>query len=306
MSAALRFVDVVKAYGRDGKRALDGLSFEVPTGAICGFVGPNGAGKTTTFSVVSGFLPPDSGQVEILDVGPFDPWRLKGRLGVLPQDAELPGRQTPLELLLHLGRLQGLSAADARREAEEKIATVRLDDRANDRIDALSHGMRRRVAVASALIGSPQLVLLDEPSAGLDPVQARALREALGALRGRVTLVVSSHNLAEIEQICDHVVMIDRGRCLRQGSLAAVTGQQERLEWALGPGDLDVDGLRDALPGCQVSLDGRDLSIVAIDADLDAIVLTVMARLVAARVAVRELRRGVSLEERFVGDSAAG
>ena len=302
--AALKFEGVVKAWGRGGKRALDELSFEVPRGSICGFVGPNGAGKTTTFSVVSGFLPPDAGEVDILGGGPFDPWRLKGRLGVLPQDAELPGRHAPLELLAHLARLQGLSQAEAWREAEDKLTLVRLDDRAREKIDTLSHGMRRRVAVASALVGTPELVLLDEPSAGLDPVQARSLRDALAALRGRTTLVVSSHNLVELEQICDHVVMIDRGRCLRQGSIAAVTGQQERLAWTLGPGALDLERLRAALPGCAVSLDGRELSILSVNADLDAVGLVVMQELVTAKVAIRELRRGVSLEDRFVGDAA--
>ena len=107
MSHALRLHEITKRFGRHV--ALDNLSFEIPEGAICGLVGPNGAGKTTAFSVVSGYLQPDEGRVDILGQGPFDPYALKGRLGVLPQDAILPDRHTPRELLTHLARLQGES-----------------------------------------------------------------------------------------------------------------------------------------------------------------------------------------------------
>jgi ABC-2 type transport system ATP-binding protein len=301
---ALRFSGVEKSYPGAPRKALDGLDFTVPSGTICGFVGPNGAGKTTAFSVVSGFLPPDAGTVDILGSGPFDPWTMKGRLGVLPQDAELPPRHTPTELLEHLGRLQGMDAATARREAREQLALVRLGERANDPIQSLSHGMRRRVAVATALLGTPELVLLDEPTAGLDPVQTRSLREALRSLRGRTTLVVSSHNLVELEQICDWVVMIDQGRCLRQGTVAEVTGQGERVVWTLGSAPEGLDAFAATLAPHELRLDGVDLHLVTRGpADLDDLVLQVLAELVRQRVPVRDMRRGMSLEQRFVDDT---
>ncbi len=304
MTNALSFRGVSKRYGRGSPPALDGLSFHVPSGVVCGLVGPNGAGKTTAFSVVSGFLPPDEGEIDILGLGPFDPWEMKGRLGVLPQDAELPERHTPWELLEHLGRLQGLSAAAARKQADDKLALVRLDERAHDRILSLSHGMRRRVAVASAMIGDPELILLDEPTAGLDPVQARSLRAALDALRGRATVVVSSHNLVELERLCDWVVMVDRGRCVRQGSVAEVTGRGERLEWTLASDAIEVAELALRLAEHEVSLVGVELAVVApVGADLDATTLVVLEYLVSQRVAVRDLRRGMSLEERFMDDA---
>lgn len=296
---ALVFDGVTKVY-RGGKRALDALSFTIPTGSICGFVGPNGAGKTTTFSVVSGFLHPDEGRVAVLDQEGFDPWALKGRLGVLPQDAELSTRHTPTELLVHLARLQGMSASEARKEAARVIELVRLDDRARWRIASLSHGMRRRVAVASALLGSPELVLLDEPMAGLDPLQARSLRDALQALRGLQTLVVSSHNLDELERMCDHVVMIDEGRCLREGPIQTVTGRSARVEWTL-TAEPDLGALTAAVPEHTFTWEeGVLVEVGPQDADLDRSSALVLAALAAQQIGIRGLRRGMALERQFL------
>jgi ABC-2 type transport system ATP-binding protein len=298
---ALRLEQVHKRYGR-GKKALDGLSCRFPIGSICGLVGPNGAGKTTAFSVVSGYLRPDSGTVDILEVGAFDAHRLKGRLGVLPQDAALPDRHTPRELLVHCGRLQGLRSAEARDEAMRILKMVRLDDREDSRIASLSHGMRRRVAVASALMGRPELVLLDEPLAGLDPVQAHSLRDALKALRGVQTLVISSHNLAELERMCDWVVMMSEGRCLCQGTLSEVTGQTSRVEWVV-MGDVPLERLRAALPGHDLSMDGDTLIQESERRALDQSSIEIMSILASAGIPVKEVRRGVSLERRFIDET---
>jgi ABC-2 type transport system ATP-binding protein len=302
---ALAFEAVEKRYGWSGGKALDGLSFQVPRGVICGFVGPNGAGKTTTFSVVSGFLAPDAGTVRILDRVGFDPWALKGRLGVLPQDAELSDRHTPRELLRHLARLQGLGAKAAKVEADRVLDQVRLEDRADTRIASLSHGMRRRVQVGTALLGSPELVLLDEPMNGLDPLQAKSLRESLAAVRGKQTLVVSSHNLDELERLCDHVVMIDKGRCLRQGTTEEVTGRGAIVEWVV-VGDAPLAALHEENPGHGfVQTDGVLVQTAPEQSDLDASSVRVMRALAAADVPIREMRRGVGLERRFLADAAA-
>lgn len=303
MIDALRLEGVSKQYGRGGKKALAGLSCRFPAGSICGLVGPNGAGKTTAFSVVSGYLQPDQGTVDILGQGSFSAYQLKGRLGVLPQDAALSDRHTPRELLMHLGRLQGLSAHAAGDETARILEIVRLDDRVNNRISTLSHGMRRRVAVASALVGSPELVLLDEPLAGLDPVQAHSLRDALKGLRGVQTLVISSHNLAELERMCDWVVMMADGRCLREGTLAEVTGQTSRVEWDVGS-DVPLERLRSALPGHTLSMDGGTLIQEAPDGALDKSSIEIMRVLADVGIAVREVRRGVSLEQRFIDETA--
>lgn len=304
MSAALRFDRVSKRYGK--RLALDALSFEVPRGALAGFVGHNGAGKTTAFSLVAGYLWPDAGAIDLLGRGPFDPHALKGLLGVLPQDAELPDRHSPRELLTHLARLQGLSATEAARQVDEVLDAVLLTDRRDSRIATLSHGMRRRVAIASALVGRPPLVLLDEPLSGLDPVQARAVRDLLHRLRGAQTVLVSSHDLADLERLCDWVVMLKDGRCLRQGTVAQVTDRGKRVHWRLGPGDVPMDLLSRRLPDHAFAIDGDLLVQTAPEGELDGSSVVVMEVLAAARVPVREVQRGVGLERRFVEDVVGG
>ena len=304
MSAACAFLGVSKRYFLAKSNALDSLSCEFPTGSICGLVGPNGAGKTTAFSVVSGFLSPDSGSVEILGEESFDPGRLKGRLGVLPQDAELPDRHTPMELLVHLARLQGMSRREARGASEDVLDVVRLTDRRTARISTRSHGMRRRVAVASALLGDPDLVILDEPMAGLDPAQARSLRAALNTIRGDRTLIISSHNMDELERLCDWVVMIDDGRCVHQGPVRDVVGEVEHMVWTLTTGGgLDLDGLRQCTDHL-VELHDSRLHIRG--PDLDRATLELMQELLRQEVVVRQMTRGASLEQRFVDVAEGG
>lgn len=304
MTDALRFDDVAYRYGR--RTAVDGLTFRVPSGVFAGFVGHNGAGKTTAFSLVSGFLRPSRGTIDVLGHGPFDPLAMKGLLGVLPQDAELPDRHTPAEVLVHLARLQGLSAAAARAEADRLVDVVDLADRAGAPIATLSHGMRRRVAVATALLGSPPLVLLDEPLSGLDPAQQHHLREALSRLRGRQTLLVSSHDLPDLERLADWVVLLRQGRCVEQGPLAAVTLAGSVARWELGPGaEGALAALREAVPGHVFGVVGDAIVEEAPPGgDLDASSVAVMRALTAAGVPLRGVRRGVGLERRFLQDLA--
>jgi len=299
---ALVLDGVVKRYGTLRKTlALDGVSFEVPRGSVCGLIGPNGAGKTTVLASICGQLRLDAGRIEILGGGPFDVERFKGRIGLLPQDAELGVSHTPQELLVHLGLLQGLGGADARAEAERTLASVDLSDRAGKRIATLSHGMRRRLAIATALLGNPELVLLDEPMSGLDPAQVRSLRELVTAQRGRKTLLISSHNLAELEQVCDHVVLIDRGRCTLAGPIAEVTGRAMVLQWTLGPGELDLDALGEALPDHEVRREDGLLTVVCpTDTDLDDTARVVARQLVEADIPIRDVRRGLSLERSYL------
>ena len=150
MSAALSFDGVQKAFGK--AVALDRLSFEVPSGSLCGLVGPNGAGKTTAFSIVSGILQPDAGAMVVLGQEGFDVWRLKGRLGVLPQDADLGLRHTPTELLVHLGRLQGLSASDARTDTAR---VLELEDRKGSLLECFVVVRRSQYALECRLDGFP-------------------------------------------------------------------------------------------------------------------------------------------------------
>jgi ABC-2 type transport system ATP-binding protein len=300
---ALRLVGIRKRYSRRGPWALDGLTCRFPRGSVCGLVGPNGAGKTTLYSVVCGFLPVDEGGVDLLGEGPFDPWKLKGRVGVLPQDAAIDDRRTCREFLHYMGALQGLGSS-SKAAADDALKAVLLHERADDRAGSLSHGMRRRLSVASALLGSPELVLLDEPTAGLDPVQARSLRQVLADYRGRATIIVSSHNLTELERICDWVVLIEKGVCVREGPVDEVTGQRQVIDWLVGPGQPPLDALREALPGHDWTWAPADGSGVLTlrapaDANLDSSSIIAARLLADAGIAIRNLQRGRSLEETF-------
>jgi ABC-type multidrug transport system ATPase subunit len=156
-----------------------------------GLVGENGAGKTTWMMTVAGFLSPDSGEIDLLGCGPFDAARHGGRISILPQDSELPLEMSPLDALYRFGRLQGLSSSQALKSAEEALAAVNLSERAKAPVRTLSHGMRKRAMVAQCFVGNPEVVLLDEPLNGLDPVEASRLRRFILSQRGLRTVVVS-------------------------------------------------------------------------------------------------------------------
>ena len=218
---ALETRNLVKRYGR--RRVLDGFTLAVPRGAVLGLVGANGAGKTTWMMTVAGLLRPASGTIDMLGCGPFDAAVHAGRFALLPQDSELPLEATPMGLFYRFGRLQGLSSETARRSACDVLKAVNLADRAKSSIRSLSHGMRTRVRVAQCFLGNPELVLLDEPLNGLDPLEADRLRRFLRARAGKQTIVISSHNLHDVEQLCTHVAFVENGRVVRMDTLNALT-----------------------------------------------------------------------------------
>jgi len=299
---ALVFRNVSKRFGN--AYALRNLSFSIPRGHIVGFVGPNGAGKTTAFSLVAGYLSLDAGEIDILGCGTFDPFLLKGKLGVLPQDAELSLYHTPREVLEHFARLSGMNGRQASLETTRMLEMVGLRDRMSQRISALSHGMRRRVAVASALLGDPDLVLLDEPLAGLDPVQAHGVRDVILNRPKGQTVVVSSHNLLELERICDWVVMLDNGELLRAGSVAEVTGATEKTEWELTH-TAPLTQLKEAFPTHEFVCEETTLShSMPTGANMDDVSVKIVEILASAGIGVRSMRRGVGLEQQFIDDQS--
>ena len=239
--------DLVKRRGKH--RALDGLTLSVPRGSILGLVGENGAGKTTWMMTVAGFLRPDAGEINLLGLGPFDAERHAGRISILPQDSELPLESTPMGALYRFGRLQGLSSETARKSAHDALAAVNLLDRANATVRTLSHGMRKRAMVAQCFVGNPEIVLLDEPLNGLDPVEADRLRRFIASQRGRRTVVVSSHNLEDVERLCTHVAVICRGRLARMDTVAAITHGTDRIVYTLLSEPKDMAALSSAVPG---------------------------------------------------------
>ena len=234
---ALSTKGLVKRYGKT--RALDGFTLDVPAGAILGLVGPNGSGKTTWMMSVAGLLRLDAGEVSVLGGGAFDAAVHSGRLAILPQDSELPLEMTPEALFVAFARLQGLTAAAARAAAAETLEAVNLTDHARKPIRALSHGMRKRVMTGQCFLGQPELVLLDEPMNGLDPEEAERMRKLI--LRGQSanrtteqsnnrTVVISSHNLLDLERLCSHVAFVEKGRVIRFGTVAELTAGGRSLE----------------------------------------------------------------------------
>lgn len=223
--------NLVKKYGRG--YALNDFSLSVPVGSTMGLVGRNGAGKTTLMMIMAGFVLPSSGSIDILRCGAFNAARHGGRLSILPQDSELPLEARARELLVRYARLQGLQPAAAKKSADELVAAFNLEAHADKRIRALSHGMRKRIMVAQAFIGDPAIVLLDEPLSGLDPLEADRMRAFIRARRGRQTIVISSHNLDDLEKLCTHVALIERGRLARVETLSALTAAPGRVVYRL-------------------------------------------------------------------------
>jgi ABC-2 type transport system ATP-binding protein len=215
---------VSKSYrrrGRPAQRALDGLDLLVQTGGVHGFLGPNGSGKTTTIRVLLGLVRPDAGEVRLLDRPvPAALPTVIGSVGALVE--------TPLFFPGFSGRrnlrLLAEAAGVPRARVEEVLEQVALRDRAEDRFKGYSLGMKQRLGIAAALLKSPRLLILDEPSNGLDPAGIRDVRELIRRLgaEGATTVLLSSHLLAEVEQVCDHVSIMTRGRCVASGPVADV------------------------------------------------------------------------------------
>ena len=208
--------------------ALDDVSFIVPEGRIVGFVGPNGAGKTTAMRIALGVLTPDAGAVRWRGE-PVDA-RVRRHFGYMPEERGLYPKMRVLDQLVYLARLHGVGKADARRRAEETIEVLGVADRAKDRVEALSLGNQQRVQLASALVHEPDLLVLDEPFSGLDPVGVDVLSGVLRrqAANHGVPVVFSSHQLELVERLCDSVVLIDRGRIVAEGTIGELRARRER------------------------------------------------------------------------------
>ncbi|MFO0660822.1 MAG: ABC transporter ATP-binding protein [Polyangiaceae bacterium] len=299
---AIELRNVSKLFGN--KRAVDGVTLSIPEGSVYGLIGPNGAGKTTTFSMMAGYLTPTSGELFMLDHRPDAIDALKGRVGVLPQDALLPANEKVGEFMVYLARLQGIEESAAKKAVEEVLAEVDGSSWWNNKCGALSHGMAKRVGVAQALLGNPAVVLLDEPTAGLDPRVAYEVRQIIKKRRGKCTLVISSHNLQELEEVCDHAAILDHGQLVVAGTMASITAtaQQVRFELAMGP--LPEDDVR-AVEGVKtVSWDrgARELTVNFDPAagDAEEMIRRVLVVLLDKGARISGVSKGQRLEQRVM------
>ena len=299
---AIELRAVTKRFGDHA--AVSDLSLKVPDGSIFGLIGPNGAGKTTTFSMIAGYLTPSAGDVYVLDHRPTAVDALKGRLGVLPQDALLPANDLVGDFLSYLARLQGISEDRTRAEVEMVLAEVDGADWWKKKCGQLSHGMAKRVGIAQALLGHPRVVLLDEPTAGLDPRVAYDIRQVLAKRRGKATLVISSHNLQELEEICDHAAILDRGALVLAGSMAELTAAAEEVRFTLGRGPVPEERIR-ALEGVRtVAWDktSRELEVAFDKASCDAeeMIRRVLVVLLEENARISGVSKGRGLEQRVM------
>ncbi len=296
---AIELVEVSRRFGP--KVAVDGVSLRIESGQVYGLIGPNGAGKTTTFSMMCGYLRPTRGQVRVMGVTPSAEGALKGKLGVLPQDAVLPGGWKVGPLLMYWARLSGLEAPE--REARESLEKVGLMEAWGVETSALSHGMGKRVALAQALMGRPPLVLLDEPTAGMDPRIAHQVRQVILDMRGQRTVVVSSHNLQELEQLCDAAAILDRGRLVQAGSIADLTSQGAEFRVQVARGTVLLPEV-EALPGVTAArLEGEHLLHVRFDGQAhqpEEVISRVVGHLLQTGVLILGVSRGQRLEERVL------
>ena len=244
MNNALELREVTKRYG--SFVAVDRLSLDVPTGQIVGFLGPNGAGKTTTIRMVMSIMHPDEGTISVL--GHPRASEVKDRIGYLPEERGLYRKMTVDNCLRYFGNLKGLSGRVLTERIDKGLAAVGLSDWKRKPVEALSKGMQQKLQFVTTTLHQPELVILDEPFSGLDPINSELLKELMIELRGRgATVIFSTHQMETAERLCDRLLLINRGRKLIDGTLAEIQAQFSTPVVSLS-GDGDFSSLR-TMPG---------------------------------------------------------
>ncbi len=303
MEFAIQAISLTKRFGR--LKAVDGLSFSVPRGAIFGLLGPNGAGKTTTFSMLCGFIRPTSGDATILGEPLKNLDRVRTRVSALPQDAQFHPMRRVRDVMLYFARLGGMDASTAPQEVDRVLGAVGMRDAASKKGKVLSHGMAKRLGVAQAFLGNPELVLLDEPTEGLDPKAAHTVRSMIRTLAARrTTVLVSSHNLAEVQDLCDYAAIIDHGKLVQTGTMAELTQAGEVVIIRLGTGSPDPSQAILALPqvwDVQQLANGIRIGIKPQPGEsVEQVITAILHTAIENKALISEVVRGRSLEERYL------
>ena len=218
MSPAITLEGVTKRYG--DLTAVDEVDLEVPEGSLCGFLGPNGAGKSTTIRMIMSIIYPDQGRISVMGGSALD---RKDDIGYLPEERGLYRKMRVVELLRYVARLKGIDGSVLRARVDDWLERMELPDVQRKRCQELSKGMQQKIQFIASVIHEPDLIILDEPFSGLDPVNSRLLGRIIGELHGAGrTIIFSTHVLHQAEQVCDRIVMIDRGRVVLDDSLSEV------------------------------------------------------------------------------------
>ena len=300
--AAIHTIDLTRDFG--SIRAVDHLTLDVPPGIIFGFLGPNGAGKTTTIHLLLGLLEPTDGQAGVLGLDPrTQSAQIRARSGALLEFSGLYERLTAEDNLEFYGRVWHMPAAELQTRIKELLTHFALYDRRKERVGSWSRGMKQKLAIARVLLHRPELIFLDEPTAGLDPVAAVALRDDLDALvqREGTTVFLNTHNLPEAERLCQQVGVIREGRLIALGSpdmLRQQTGHPQAE--IVGEGfTSEVVSMLQARPDVESAIIQNGRLIVRLRGSVKA--APIVAALVGAGVQIEEVRRGqASLEEVFL------
>ncbi|MEM6674963.1 MAG: ABC transporter ATP-binding protein [Planctomycetota bacterium] len=276
-TAALEVRGLTRSFG--SVRAVDGLDLVVPRGEALGLLGPNGAGKTTTLRILATLLAPDEGEVRVLGLDPrTDGAELRSRIGVVPQEIALYSGLTAEENLGFFGELAGLGGARLRERVDWALETAGLTERRTSRVDGFSGGMKRRLNLVAALLHEPEIVFLDEPTAGVDPQSRNHVFERVEALHAAgTTLVYTTHQLGEVERLCDRIAIMDRGKRIADGTLAEL----RRLDAVRAGAGVGLDLAPDAdLERAAAILreHGIGAEVAGTDVDLETIFLALTGR----------------------------
>ncbi len=306
-AVAIRAADIHKSYG--ARQILSGVSFEVRRGELFSLLGPNGAGKTTTVEIIEGYRRADAGSVSVLGLDPArDGNALRPRIGLMLQEGGIDNRSTPIEVL----RLYASFYRDPE-QPDELLEAVDLARAATTKYRRLSGGEKQRLSLAIALLGRPELLVLDEPTAGMDPAAKQATRERIAGLRAAgTTILLTTHELGDVERLADHVAVLDRGRIVAYGTPAELTGAgaprvRFRLSAALAEGDgaaLAAAATGGQAPGVRVTdaRAGHHYELGGLTEAPDPALVARLAAWCAERgLLITELRLGAaSLEERYL------
>ena len=284
-----------------GIKALNGLDLELKITQPTGIVGPNGAGKSTLFAILCGFISPTSGKVRVLDQAP-DSSFIKGKLSLLPQDTSMFKGVDVLTQLKHYARLQNFNRHDAKKEVDHVLSLVQAAGFANQFPETLSFGQRKRIMLAQSLIGKPELILMDEPTSGLDPVAATEVRNLLRDLGNEYSVIISSHNLSEIEDICSDIAIMNKGKLVIHSSLSELKRSGQCFSLMLeAPSDVHLGDLLKEISGIgKIENDNKDMKSWIIhyeSGSAEQLQIKILSKLGETGIAISELKKGKALAD---------
>jgi ABC-2 type transport system ATP-binding protein len=256
----IRVKNLTKRFG--SVTAVDNITFTVNEGEILGFQGPNGAGKSTTMRIITCFIPPTSGTVQVDRFDIFHHSReIRGLIGYLPENAPLYPEMRVYQYLSFRAALKGVPARRIGEQIEYVMGLTNIHDRRNDIIGHLSKGYRQRVGIADCMLNEPRVLILDEPTVGLDPLQIQETRSMFQDLRNRCTIIISTHILSEVQVTCDRALVINRGRLIAEESIRDLTGEKI-ISFEISPPEDDIDAvatvLKSLAPVADVSAEQKD------------------------------------------------